>query len=392
MKQATLPQPARPQVTLTDAYYDWLEGASERASWGVRLSEGGDHTFPGGSRERVTRAGDAVRVGKATMDDLIVINVWRAAHRHIINSFQAILRNRTRRTNIVVAQRHKRQRTIFDKLSRLPGMNLGRMDDVAGCRVIFGDIAEMREFRANLHSARFKHRRKNADDKYDYIARPKPTGYRGIHDVYEYDANSEAGRPYKGLYVELQYRTTYQHAWATANELIGSFTESQPKFGRGDPRYERIMRLASEIIARAFEDMTSSLPDLTDDEVVREFLALDAELHLMQMLRGLNVADEAVTQSKNVILILGDRDADLEILEFPDATSALRALFDLEQSAPEKDVVLVRGDSPTDVREAFKNYFSDAKHFVNLVDEGCQQLLPEELVVVNAFDDETLAP
>ena len=143
--------------------------------------------FPGGSRERVTRAGNNVRVGNPTEDDYAAINDWRAAHRQVINSFQAILRGRTRETNIIVAQRHKRKHTIFDKLRRLPKMQLGRMDDVAGCRLTFPNIAELYEFRNTFHKSRFNHKLKNDKDKYDYIAHPKSTGYRGIHDVYAYD-------------------------------------------------------------------------------------------------------------------------------------------------------------------------------------------------------------
>jgi ppGpp synthetase/RelA/SpoT-type nucleotidyltranferase len=81
------------------------------------------------------------------------------------------------------------------------------MDDVAGCRLIFKNIADLYAFRADLHKARFRHKLRNDLDKYDYIKEPKATGYRGIHDVYEYDVNSEAGKALAGLYVEIQYRT-----------------------------------------------------------------------------------------------------------------------------------------------------------------------------------------
>src|SRR5665647_748836 len=90
--------------------------------------------YPGGSKSRVNRAGDNVRNNKATQEDLKVIEEWRAAHRCVLNTFQAILRTRTKGTNVTVAQRHKRKNTIFDKLQRLPDMQLARMDDVAGCR------------------------------------------------------------------------------------------------------------------------------------------------------------------------------------------------------------------------------------------------------------------
>jgi putative GTP pyrophosphokinase len=46
----------------------------------------------------------------------------------------------------------------------------------------------------------------------------------------------------------------------------------------------------------------------------------------------------------------------------------------LERDNPGKDIVLVRAASATDVRIAFRNYFSDAGEFIRLVDEGCQSL------------------
>lgn len=329
--------------------------------------------FPGGSKSRVNRAGESVRAGTQTAEDLNVIEQWRAAHRAVLNTFQAILRTRTRGTGISVAQRHKRKRTIFDKLNRLPGMHLSRMDDIAGCRLIFDDIQTLVNFRANFHKAHFNHKRRNELDKYDYIKSPKATGYRGIHDVYEYNVNSDVGKELAGLYLEIQYRTLVQHAWSTAVEVIGFITESQPKFQQGDHRYENAMTLASEILARAFENSKGARPAIGDRELVAEFLTLDKELRLLKTLRGLNAADKAVTERKNAILIFsGNRE--LDVRTYRDATDALRALFELEKEWPDSDVVLVRADSSDDVRLAFRNYFSDARDFIRLMEEGCAKL------------------
>ena len=358
--------------------------------------------YPGGSKSRVNRAGDKLRVGALEQEDLAVVEEWRAAHRAVLNTFQAILRNRTRNTDITVAQRHKRKRTISDKLQRLPGMQLSRMDDVAGCRLIFSSIRELHEFRSQFHAAHFDHvRRNDLDkydyikhpkvnrsqfhaahfdhvrrndlDKYDYIKHPKVTGYRGIHDVYEYNGRSNVGKGLAGLYVEIQYRTLVQHAWATAVELIGFVTESQPKFQQGDRRYENAMALASEILARAFEKSKGPFPDEDDRELVRRFSALDQEIGLLRTLRGLNAADKAVTENRNAILIFSAA-GDLEVQTYRDATNALQALFNLEKQHPDRDVVLVRADTNDEVRLAFKNYFSDAKDFIRLVENGCAKL------------------
>lgn len=330
-------------------------------------------TFPGGSKKRVTRAGAAIRNGTASAEDLDVIEEWRAAHRGVLNTFQAILRNRTRGTGIAVAQRHKRKRTIFDKLLRLPQMQLSRMDDVAGCRLIFRHLQDLYAFRENFHRARFNHKRRNDLDKYDYVQRPKATGYRGVHDVYEYDVNSTVGRGLTGLYVEIQYRTLVQHAWATAVEVIGFVTESQPKFQKGDQRYERAMALASEILARAHERTKGPYPDLSDRALVKQFLALDRELRLLRMLRGLNATNKAVSAKRNAILIMSAT-GELEVRTYREAPDALRALFELEKEMPDRDIVLVRADSSDDVRIAFRNYFSDARDFIRLIEDGCTRL------------------
>ncbi len=252
-------------------------------------------------------------------------------------------------------------------------MLLARMDDVAGCRLIFTTQQDLYAFRRDFHNARFNHRRRNDLDKYDYIKGPKETGYRGVHDIYEYDVNSDAGKKLAGLNLEIQYRTLVQHAWATAVEVIGFITESQPKFQHGDKRYEDAMALASEILARTHEGQTGPFPDVPDRDLVARFLSSDRQLGLLKMLRGLNAANRDVSDKRNAILIFSET-GDLEVRAFRDAPDALRALFDLEKQFPDRDIVLVRADTSEEVRLAFRNYFSDASDFIRLLEDGCATL------------------
>lgn len=247
------------------------------------------------------------------------------------------------------------------------------MDDVAGCRLIFQDIDSLYKFRNELHKAKFKHKMRNGIDKWDYIKKPKTTGYRGVHDVYEYDVNSENGAKYKGLMIELQYRTTAQHAWATCVEVIGFITSSQPKFEQGDNRYGRIFTYASEMIARTLEGRKSCFPDMGNEELLKSFLNLDKELGFMQLLRQLNAVNNDVSTNKNVILMFSEGGS-LEVKTFRYATDAIRELFFLETDNPGKDIVLVRADRSDDVRIAFRNYFSDATEFIRLIEQCCASL------------------
>lgn len=159
----------------------------------------------------------------------------------------------------------------------------------------------------------------------------------------------------------------------TAVEVVGFITESQPKFQQGDKRYEYEMALASEIMARAHEGLNGPFPAKSDRDLLEEFLAIDKKLALLQTLRGLNQVKSEVSDKKNTILIFSDKGV-LEVKSYRDAPDALRALFELEEQMPHNDIVLVRADSSKEVREAFRNYFSDAREFIRLIENACAKL------------------
>lgn len=332
----------------------------------------------------MNRAGTNFRCGKETEEDVRILEEWRKAHRHVLDAFRKLLGRRKEGTEVLVVQRHKRRTTIIDKLRRRNKLgkpivrNLAGMNDVAGCRLIFESIDDLYEFRGEFRNARFKHKLKNDDnaDKYDYIKCPKSTGYRGVHDVYSYASGSVSGKRYEGLLVEIQYRTHVQHAWATAVEVVGFVTENEPKFERGDDRFQEIFRYASEILARAFENGKSCLKDLGDEEVIRGFDDLNSELGFIKMLVGLDMAGEEEFKRKNVILVFEKNE--LHVKSFARAPEALEELFRLEKENPGKDIVLVRGDRGRDVRVAFRNYFSDASDFTRKIREG-KRLLTSDL-------------
>lgn len=328
--------------------------------------------FPGGSKTRVNAAGEAVRTGRATSEDLQIIEEWRASHSNVINTFQALLRNRAKDFGAQVIQRHKRKTTIFDKLQRQPDMDLARMDDVAGCRVICPDVESVYAFRGSMHNARFDHVLKSGVDKYEYIKNPKLDGYRGIHDVYEYNVSSEEGKHLRGLRIEIQYRTEVQNAWSTTNEIIAHITKggSEPKFHRGDLRYVEAMALASEILARSFEGCPGPHSELEPQEVVELFNKLDAELNLTLKLAGLRVAMKGVSGKHGTEFILSREGPQLELFGFNTPGEALNKLFDLEKSQPAADVVYVPSSTSDEIRSTYKNYYDDSRDFLNWLTEG----------------------
>lgn len=332
------------------------------------------------TKSRIRAAGRRIVKGCAHLDDSVVLENFRGSHAYILNTFQANIRNHSRGKAQSVAQRLKRRNTILDKLKREPSMPLPAMHDIAGCRMVFETLGELNEVRESMHQARWRHTLTHEIDRYDYIARPKDTGYRGIHDVYEYRVNSIGGIPWNGLKLEIQYRTLPQHAWATAVEVADLITSNRIKFAEAATHYLRYFQLASEVISRTAENSKSCCPDLSDIELSREFSKSDHRLGLLQTFENLRGASSrGVKFKRNTLLIfkfeVPEGEDALEMRAYENVNRAIEAYDELEKEFGERaDIVLVRGESEANIRDAFRNYFSDAKAFVDLMNNGLATL------------------
>lgn len=332
----------------------------------------------GYSKAALDRAGNRIRDGESTADDIAMLENWRAAHLYVINTFQSSLRYRKRRAEVEVniAQRLKRQPTIIDKLTREPGMSLSRMHDIAGCRLIFPDDSGLHDFREGVLDSRAHHELVGDKYRYDYILSPKPSGYRGIHDVYKYDVGSVSGQPWNGLRIELQYRTIVQHAWATAVEISDIVNRSRLKFSEANREITRLFLLASEILARAHEKMPGFCESAQDKNIVDEFESLEGRIHAVSRLRGLTSSTftNFARSSKLFILVNithGPKAGEFFSEGFPDNNSAVTRYLELErQLGDTADVVLVGSGEQDAIKLAYTNYFSDASIFLDLLDEA----------------------
>jgi putative GTP pyrophosphokinase len=323
------------------------------------------------SKSAVDRAGVLIRLGQFTDDVTAVVENWRASHNYILNTFQANMRSKIKGKEIYFAQRLKRKVTIYDKLVRESTIRLSRMNDIAGCRLIFKNISELNEFRYKYHTSRFNHIIQKDIEKYNYITNPKNSGYRGIHDVYSYGAYSHSAAKWDGLSIEIQYRTSVQHAWATAVEIAGHITNNQPKFNRGSSDYIRFFQLSSEILARRYENKNSCLPEMSEKQIIDEIKKLEVELGIIKAFIGLNKATQQFKDSKYVILVYSRLENILNVYANNKSQQAFKKLFELEkQQDLFQDIVLVRADKTETIKNAFRNYFSDAKEFINLIERA----------------------
>jgi putative GTP pyrophosphokinase len=342
------------------------------------------------SRGELDRAGERIRAGIGTPSDMMMLDNWRAAHLYVLNTFQSSLRSRRSRfpygDGVTIAQRLKRRPTIIDKLGRESGMSLSRMHDIAGCRLIFQTIDTMMSFRAGVLSSRAGHELVGGRDRYDYIVKPKPSGYRGIHDVYKYNVGSTGGVKWNGLRLEVQYRTIVQHAWATAVEISDIVHATRLKFSEANRDISRLFLLSSEILCRALEDQNGYCSKIGNKELVDEFTSLESELHAIARLRNLTSSEfhKFARSSKLFILVnytSGSKEGRFEAEGFLDNTSAVSRYSQLEaELGDEADVVLVGSSQQDAIKLAYTNYFSDASSFISSLDQSIILLKGKKII------------
>jgi len=206
---------------------------------------------PSHSKSAVDRAGatyvdTSVRAADRELA-LLVINNWRSSHSFPLNTLQVNLRKMATACDAdpTVAQRIKRLPSIRHKLERFPRMQLSRMQDIGGCRAVLSSVEAVDELVTYYTTqSRMKHKLSREDD---YVLQPKPSGYRGVHLVYNYYSDRSA--TWNGLKIELQIRSRLQHAWATAVETVGTFTQQALKSSQGGSDWLRFFALMSSAIA-----------------------------------------------------------------------------------------------------------------------------------------------
>lgn len=336
------------------------------------------------TRGELDRAGERIRAGNAGPADLSMLDNWRASHLYVINTFQSTLRARRSRfpkgNDVTIAQRLKRRPTIIDKLGREAGMSLSRMHDIAGCRLIFADVPTLEEFRKGVLSSRARHELIGGVDRYDYLRQPKQSGYRGVHDVYKYNVGSAGGVAWNGLRVEVQYRTSVHHAWATAVEISDIINSSRLKFSEAQLEITRMFQICSEVLARAFDGMTGCFPEISNKDLIQEFQYLEEELRTIQRLRELSSSEFQSFARKAKLFILinytsGTKAGQFEALSFSDNSSAASMYSKLEHDLSEvADIVLVGASQQDAIKLAYTNYFSDASAFISFINEAVRKL------------------
>lgn len=186
------------------------------------------------SGNAIKKLGKRLRDGGRAPDDIAMLESYRA-------SFDDLLIDTTMKVGaclraaglgFVTAGRSKRTKSIIRKLQRSSnyGMDLSRMSDLVGCRVILKSVPKQQKALDVLVAGL---QLKDTDDYRE------SKGYRSVHLI---------ARDGKRL-IEIQVRTLVQHVWAVESESFGE----QAKEGGGMPEEREYLEALSEACRRMEE-------------------------------------------------------------------------------------------------------------------------------------------
>lgn len=325
------------------------------------------------SKGEISRAGKVLINRHALFDErtwaLDVMSSWRAAQAYPMRALLMTLRKKAVEIdpNAVVVQRHKRAPSIIGKLERFPKMELSRMQDIGGCRAIVSTVEDVERLNAHIQSSRT---RNELHREYNYIARPKDSGYRGIHLTYKYKGEKEE---YKGYFVELQLRSKVQHAWATTVEIVDTFTDQALKSSQGSQDWQNFFRMASAEFAKLEQRPVGAFAVGKDTHA--ELGRLAHQLSVVKRLQAFAVSANHIIEKSDsstdyFLLELTDNNIKItkyKVSEFERATAVYLQKEKEAKSNSDIDVVLVAAESMHALQNAYPNYFADSTEFVRLI-------------------------
>lgn len=159
------------------------------------------------SSNEIKRLGNRLRDGSTDSADIELLERWRESYDPLLISMSSEVDKILRENGFksLLSGRSKRTKSILRKLKRADNeaMDLSRMHDLVGFRIILPSIAE--QDRAMTLLAGALHQKK----VYDYRDGDRP--YRSVHVVVRGDSRL----------VEIQLRTLPQHVWAVESEAFG---------------------------------------------------------------------------------------------------------------------------------------------------------------------------
>jgi ppGpp synthetase/RelA/SpoT-type nucleotidyltranferase len=325
---------------------------------------------------------DEAAWGRLFDENFEVVKDWRDIHAAPLRIVSRRLAKRAKEiySEAITAQRLKTFRSIRSKLVRSKQNNLTTMQDIAGCRAIVRSVADAYELKAV-----YEHEATSASvagrpqlvGKWtkDYIASPKPDGYRSLHLVQKFHTSQPDLGHCDGLRIEIQIRSQMQHAWAMAVETASALTDQALKSGIGHDDWKRFFWLVGDIIA--FAENAPLICGREMSALRKEAAGIARKLRVIPILQDMQHVIESFSSfeggaSDMYLLELNSRDRTIVYDGFPkeEFKRASEQYARRESEIRESEdihVVLVAVSALNELRSAYPSYFLDSSGFIDVM-------------------------
>jgi hypothetical protein len=264
------------------------------------------------------------------------------------------------------------------------------MQDIGGLRIVVNTIDEV-----NLLRIELKKIEKHSNFKFtfinekNYITNPPESGYRSIHMIYKYDKNIKLD---KQCNVEIQIRTQFQHYWATAVEVTGTYLNQPLKQGFGEDKYLNIFKKISKL----FVSLENRQIDYKFIKEVRQDIE---KVELLQKLQNFNIVSkhlEKNAEGEYVLLKMNFKEGNVEISQYSSAKfeQANKDYLDIElknRNNKTVEIVLISIQDIKKLRQFYPNYFMDTTEFIKNINAMFKSLKNEKIQkIINNTKDKKL--
>lgn len=352
------------------------------------------------SRSQVKRSGVILRNSETPFEEIeaiSVLNNWKAAHELPLHYIMKTIREYTKDVSdaSTIVQRRKRTESILLKLNQQPKLDLARMQDLVGFRVVFRhdnherNLACIKELEQKILSSSMQSKVTRLTN---YIDKPRKSGYRSVHAIFKYDSPKYPS--HNKMQVELQIRTKMQHIWATAVETVGMFKKSNLKQELGDENWLEFFRLMS--FRMAINEGASSASSNDIDNLRNKLTQLSEEIEFKNTMKLISIQHKILEtaykkirlktkSSVGYMLLKLDltpmKEADeptIDIKSFSkdkeaEATELYGQLEEEAYDNPMCYVLLAKSEDVNNLRRGFPNYFADVTEFIQLHEQYCSK-------------------
>ena len=333
------------------------------------------------SRNKINKSGKVLlagpEMGFSYTDANLVVEDWRKLHmiplQELVEEVTRVLADGGVQAAFS-SHRLKRMTSIIAKLRHNPGMGLGGLQDIGGARFVFEDIDSLLKAQKIISQASFEHFVTDREP-YDYVAKPKASGYRSIHFTYKYVSDND---DFDGLRVELQIRTRLQHDWAMAVETAELISKSSLKASLGDENWLSFFKLSSAVFAQK-EGMpvAESFAGYSEKDYCVQYAQLDKDFKFLDQLQALvsavKISEKHTLRGGFAVLLIqfAEKRVQLRHFQSDNLEDATKYYSEVEKSIYDQNsaVVLVSVSDMKELQEAYPSYFLNASEFIQALSE-----------------------